>query len=109
MHVDNLLSLWSGDNQYTSKPSILSTNMKVLMLILLDPEMTQIAMSVTLGVSETAIEKAVANLQNHDIVSIQRSGRRNKYSVNLAALENHRDFIALREFIDYVQKGFKHT
>lgn len=109
MHVDNLLSLWSGDNQYTIKPSILSTNMKVLMLVLLDPEMTQIAMSVTLGVSETAIEKAVANLQNHDIVTIRRSGRRNKYDVNLVALENHRDFIALKEFIGHVQKGFKHS
>ena len=108
MHIDNLLSIWSGDNEYTSKPSILSTNMKVLMLLLLDSEMTQVAMSVTLGVSETAIEKAVANLKNHGIVTIRRFGRRNQYEVNLPALKNHRDFVALKEFIDHVQKRFEH-
>lgn len=108
MHINNLLSLWSGDNEYAIKPSILSTNMKILMLILLDSEMTQVAMSVTLGVSETAIEKAVANLKNHGIVTIRRSGRRNQYDVNLSALENHRDFVALKEFIDHVQKRFEY-
>lgn len=109
MNIDNLLRLWSGDNGYTSKPSILSTNMKVLMLIALDPGMTQVAMAVTLGVSETAIEKAVANLQNHDIVTVRKAGRRNQYDVNLPALHNHQDFIALKEFFDHVQKGFKYS
>jgi len=104
-----LLRLWSGDNEYTSKPSILSTNMKVLMLITLDPGMTQVAMAVTLGVSEAAIEKAVANLQNFGIVNTQKVGRRNQYEVNLSALHNHQDFIALKEFFDHVQKGFKHS
>lgn len=104
MQVNDLLILWSGENEYTTKPSILSTNMKVLMLVILDPDITQIAMSVTLGVSETAIEKAVANLSNHGIVAIERLGRRNRYTVNLQSLDTHRDIAALKGFLEHVQK-----
>jgi len=76
--------------------------MRVLMLIALDNEITQIAMSVILRVSETAIEKAVANLESDGIVIVERSGRRNRYVVDNNVLNSHREIIALKEFIENV-------
>jgi len=102
MQINDLLTMWSDDSKYTTKPNMLTTNMRVLMLITLDNEITQIAMSVILRVSETAIEKAVANLESDGIVIVERSGRRNRYVVDNNALNSHREIIALKEFIENV-------
>lgn len=107
MDIDKLLITWAGDNKYSTTPSILTTNAKVLCLIAVDPEITQIAMAVTLRVSETAIEKAVANLVNAGIVSVERVGRRNRYILDGERFANHGEIYALKEIIDDVQARLK--
>ncbi len=109
MQINNLLTMWSDEAEFGTKPNMLTTNMKVLMLISLDSEITQVAMSVVLRVSETAIEKAVANLENDGIVTIERSGRRNRYIINGDSLANHREIVAIKEFVEHVQTWVKHT
>lgn len=109
MRVDNLLSLWSDNVNNNSKPNILTTNARVLIMIMADSSMTQIAMSITLGVSETAIDKAVANLKNAGIISVERVGRRNRYLINDEALLKNRDILAIKEFIQHVQARVTNT
>lgn len=109
MQVNNLLSLWSDNVDNNTKPNILTTNARVLVMIMADSSMTQIAMSIALGVSETAIDKAVANLKNAGIISVERVGRRNHYSINDEALLKNRDILAIKEFIQHVQARVTNT
>jgi len=77
------------------KGGILSTNGRVLLTIIADPDITQVAVSVILGISPSAVEKAVAFWSDAGIVVAEKTGRNNKYSVNLEALHQHPDYKTL--------------
>ena len=78
--------------------------------MMVDPRITQIAMSILFNVSETAIEKAVANLVNAGIVEIVKNGRKNEYSIKWEVMSSHNDFQMMREiFSNDVQERFTNT
>jgi predicted transcriptional regulator len=109
MDVDKMLNIWDTDEPY-SKPAFLSTTGRVLFMMMVDPKVTQIAMSILFDVSETAIEKAVANLVNAGIVEIVKNGRKNEYSIKWEVMSSHNDFQMMREiFSNDVQERFTNT
>lgn len=109
MDVDKMLNIWDADEPY-SKPAFLSTTGRVLLMMMVDSRITQIAMSILFKVSETAIEKSVANLVNADIVEIVKNGRKNEYSINWEVMSSHNDFQMMREiFSNDVQERLTDT
>jgi hypothetical protein len=95
MNVYDLLTTWGESKELLRKGGILSVNGRVLITIIADPEITQVALSVILGVSPSAIEKAVAFWQDAGILTTEKNGRNNKYSVNLEMLYQHPDYKTL--------------
>jgi predicted transcriptional regulator len=106
MDMDKMLSMWDTDEPQ-AKPALLSTTGRVLFMMMVNPKITQITMSILFNVSETAIEKAVANLINAGIVGSVKNGRKNEYSINWEVIELHNDFQMMKEiFHNDVQKRF---
>jgi hypothetical protein len=100
MDSNKMLNLW-GDNIETLKSGgILSTNGRVLLAIIYAPEITQLAISVVLNISESAIEKSVAFWSRAGIIEVVKVGRRNVYSIDWVKLKEHPDFIIMKEFIE---------
>jgi predicted transcriptional regulator len=107
--IDKMLTIWDTDEPQ-SKPTLLSTTGRVLCMMMADPKVTQITMSILFNVSETAIEKAVANLVNAGIVESVKNGRKNEYSIKWEVLSSHNDFQMMREiFLNDVQERFTDT
>ena len=80
MDMDKMLSMWDTDEPQ-AKPALLSTTGRVFFMMMVNPKITQITMSILFNVSEAAIEKAVANLVNAGIVESVKNGRKNEYSI----------------------------
>jgi DNA-binding transcriptional regulator LsrR (DeoR family) len=98
MNLYELLSTWSEAREITRRGGILSTNGRILVAIIVDPKITQIAISVMLGVSQAAIEKGVAFWEEAGIIEIHKQGRSNTYSVNWERLRDHPDYPTLKVF-----------
>lgn len=62
--------------------SLLSTPGRILLTIMIDPNMTQRAISVYLGISETMVEKTIKNLVNKGIITKTKLNRKNVYRFN---------------------------
>jgi hypothetical protein len=92
MNVYDLLTTWGESKDLLKKGGLLSVNGRVLVTLIVDPAITQVAVSVILGVSPSAVEKAVAFWSDAGIVVAEKNGRNNKYSVNLEALYEHPDY-----------------
>jgi len=106
MDMDKMLSMWDTDEPQ-AKPALLSTTGRVFFMMMVNPKITQITMSILFNVSEAAIEKAVANLVNAGIVESVKNGRKNEYSINWEIIELHNDFKMMKEiFQNDVQKRF---
>lgn len=101
MNVYDLLSAYGEDKDLLRKGGFLSTHGRVLAILMADPSVTQIAMSVILGVSPSAVEKSVAFWVDIGILSSEKAGRNNVYTVNRQALDNHPDIKIVKLLLEH--------
>lgn len=95
MNLYELLSAWGDSKEILRKGGILSTNGRVLVAMIVDPSITQISVAVLLGISQSAVEKAVAFWVEAGILSVEKQGRGNIYAVNWDRVKEHPDFATL--------------
>lgn len=79
--------------QYSSPDeiSIISTPGRVIFAIILDPTMTQRAIAVYLGISETMVEKTVKTLTDKGLITKTKVNRKNVYQFNKNLLLKNAD------------------
>lgn len=70
---------------------LLSTHGRVLVAIMEDPEITQRALSVYLGVSESNVQKSIKSLSDAKLIVKSRVNKSNSYSLNLEDGIKHPD------------------
>ena len=100
MDSNKMLNLW-GDNMDSLKSGgILSTNGRVLLAIIYAREITQLAISVVLNLSEGAIEKSVAFWGKAGILKTNKIGRKNVYDIDWEVLRQHPDYVIIKGFIE---------
>ena len=80
--------------------ALLSTAGRVLMAAIEDPTMTQRAISVYLGCSESLVEKTLKTLSDAEFVTKTKVNRKNVYAVNRHAIETHSDIRHLARLLD---------
>lgn len=80
--------------------NLLSTAGRVLMAIMQDPTMTQRAISVYLGCSETLVDKTVKTLDECGLITKTKVDRKNVYRINPVIIDGHSDIQHLRSAID---------
>lgn len=71
--------------------SVLSTSGRILFTLILDPYMTQRAIAVYLGISETMVEKTIKTLVNKGLVTKTKVNRKNVYRFNKDLLLKNAD------------------
>lgn len=100
MDSNKMLNLWVENADSIKRGGILSTNGRVLLAIIYEREITQLAISLILGLSEAAIEKSVAFWLNAGIIEVNKVGRKNVYSTNWVKLREHPDYAVIKGFIE---------
>lgn len=98
MNLYELLSAWGDKRDLLKRGGILSTSGRVLVAIIIDETITQIAIAVLLGISQSAVEKAVSFWVDAGILTIEKKGRGNVYSVDWVKLQEHPDYPTLKVF-----------
>jgi predicted transcriptional regulator len=71
--------------------NLLSTAGRVLVVLMEDPTMTQRAVAVYLGLSETMIDRTVKSLITAGLITKTKVNRQNVYQINKNLVENHPD------------------
>ena len=71
--------------------NLLSTAGRVLVVLMEDPTMTQRAVAVYLGLSETMIDRTVKSLIAAGLITKTKVNRQNVYQINKNLVENHPD------------------
>ena len=71
--------------------SLLSTNGRVLFSIIMEPTMTQRALAVYLGISETMVEKTIKTLTEQGLITKTKVNRKNVYSFNINVMGKNPD------------------
>ena len=107
--IADLRSILSNDEQLISKVissldahrivsyslpnelSLLSTNGRVLFSIIMEPTMTQRALAVYLGISETMVEKTIKTLTEQGLITKTKVNRKNVYSFNINVMGKNPD------------------
>ena len=84
--------------------SLMSTAGKVLAAIIEDPTLTQRAISVYLGCSETLIDKTVKILVESGLITKTKVNRKNVYKVDLKNVKNHSDIQHLSGILQLLEK-----
>jgi DNA-binding transcriptional regulator PaaX len=95
-----IFKIWVDSENDINSESLLSTSGRVLIGLSEDPQIGHLALSLMLGVTETAIEKAVAKLVKAGMLKSEKEGRRNKYTILWDVVYNDRDFKIMKEFYD---------
>lgn len=95
-----IFKIWVDSENNINSESLLSTSGRVLIGLSEDPQIGHLALSLMLGVTETAIEKAVAKLVKAGMLKSEKEGRRNKYTILWDVVYNDRDFKIMKEFYD---------
>jgi DNA-binding MarR family transcriptional regulator len=85
----------SSDEETASSWTFLSNHAYVLFCIAAEPEIRMRDVAARVGITERAVQRIVAELEEGGYVTITRSGRRNRYTVNANAplrhpIESHR-------------------
>lgn len=80
--------------------SVLSTPGRILFTLILDPYMTQRAIAVYLGISETMVEKTIKTLVNKGLVTKTKVNRKNVYRFNKDLLLKNADIQRLPLIFD---------
>lgn len=93
--VDDILRLLDESRlvHYSSpdEVSLLSTSGRVLFSLLLDPTITQRALAIYLGISETMVEKTVKTLTDKGLITKTKVNRKNVYRFNKDSLIKNAD------------------
>ena len=84
--------------------SLMSTAGKVLAAIIEDPTLTQRAISVYLGCSETLVDKTVKNLVEAGLITKTKVNRKNVYRIDLNNIQNHSDIQHLTGVLELLGK-----
>lgn len=95
-----IFKIWVDSEDGKNGQSLLSTSGRVLIGLSEDPKVGHLALSLMLGVTETAIEKAVAKLVKAGMLKVEKDGPRNKYTILWGAVYDDRDFKIMKEFYD---------
>jgi DNA-binding MarR family transcriptional regulator len=80
--------------------NLLSTHGRVLMAIMQDPTLTQRAISVYLGCSETLVDKSVKTLVDKGLITKTKLNRQNVYRLNPKIIDSQSDIRHLRDAIN---------
>ncbi len=84
--------------------SLMSTAGKVLAAIVEDPTLTQRAISVYLGCSETLVDKTVKSLVEAGLITKTKVNRKNIYKIDLNNVQNHSDIQHLAGVLELLEK-----
>jgi DNA-binding transcriptional regulator PaaX len=103
-----IFKIWVDSEEGVNSQSLLSTSGRVLIGLSENPAVGHLALSLMLGVTETAIEKAVAKLVKAGMLKVEKNGRRNKYTILWDVVYCDRDFKIMKEFYDN-QKRLSNT
>ena len=98
MHALDTTKLFRYHNDETV--NLLSTPGRVLVAIIEDPTMTQRAISVYLGCSETLVDKTVKALVDAGIITKTKVNRKNIYAVDFEKVKSHSDIQHVSAIID---------
>ena len=71
--------------------SLFSTSGRILFSIIMEPTMTQRALAVYLGISETMVEKTVKTLTEQGLITKTKVNRKNVYSFNTNVMGKNPD------------------
>lgn len=71
--------------------SMFSTNGRVLFALMLDPTITQRALAIYLGISETMVEKTMKLLSDNGLITKTKVNRKNIYNFNIDAIIRNPD------------------
>lgn len=80
--------------------SLLSTPGRILFTLILDPFMTQRAIAVYLGISETMVEKTIKTLIDKGLVTKTKVNRKNVYRFNKDLLIKNADIQRLPSILN---------
>lgn len=84
--------------------SLMSTAGKVLAAIIEDPTLTQRAISVYLGCSETLVDKTIKALVGAGLITKTKVNRKNVYRLDLNNVQNHSDIQHLAGVLKLLNK-----
>lgn len=85
----------SRSEEENSSWTFLSNHAHVLLCIAADPEIRMRDVALRVGITERAVQRIVAELEEGGYLSVTRNGRRNQYAVNTNlplrhSLQSHR-------------------
>lgn len=86
---------------YSSKDDmpLLSPSGRVLVAIMEDPTITQRALSIYLGVTESNVQKSIKSLTDAGIITKTKINSRNVYKINREVVQKHPDITRLYDVI----------
>jgi ribosomal protein S25 len=79
--------------------SLFSTTGRILYTIILEPTITQRAMSVYLGISETMVEKTIKTLTEQGLITKTKVNRKNVYTFDINSIAKNADIQRIPEII----------
>lgn len=79
--------------------SLFSTTGRILYTIILEPTITQRAMSVYLGISETMVEKTIKTLTEQGLITKTKVNRKNVYTFDINSIAKNADIQRVPEII----------
>lgn len=100
MKTVTIFKIWVDGEEEAGPGSLLSTSGRVLFGLSEDPDVGHLALSLMLGITETAVEKAVAKLVNAGMLKVEKNGRRNKYTILWDVVCEDKDFKVMKAFYD---------
>lgn len=89
--------------------NLFSTTGRVLYTIILEPTITQRAMAVYLGISETMVEKTMKTLAEQGLITKTKVNRKNVYSFDVNLLAKNPDIQRIPEIMNAVLDLWKRS
>lgn len=90
--------------QSDGEVALFSTAGRVLYCLMQDPSMTQRALAVYLGLSETMVEKTIKTLMEQGLITKTKLNRKNVYDFNKDLLINHADIQRIPMVLTYIKE-----
>jgi ribosomal protein S25 len=89
--------------------SLFSTTGRVLYTIILEPTITQRAMAVYLGISETMVEKTMKTLAEQGLITKTKVNRKNVYNFDINLIAKNPDIQRIPELMKAVSVLWKRS
>jgi predicted transcriptional regulator len=87
--------------------SLFSTPGRVLYTIILEPTITQRAMAVYLGISETMVEKTMKTLAEQGLITKTKVNRKNVYTFDINLIAKNPDIQRIPEIVSALERMCK--